>query len=562
MADIFISYSRKDSDQALMLADQLRTNGLTVWVDQHGIFGAEHWATEIVEGISSCSTFLVLLSPSSTESENVLKELTLAFEKQKRILPVELQSVSLPSSFEYPLAGLQRVAISDFPAILRAHKHGISKVLRKDSRKSLMILPFEDLSPASEDNTWFADGLTVELISALSNIKSLRIPDRRTSMEFKGFRGKTTEIARDLNVRYFIEGNVRKFSDQIKISVELLDIDTGDYLWQHSYRGQFKDIFEIQETLAREVVHGLELHLTSSEEQKVIAKRTENPLAYEHFLKAGEEIERNTKQGFERALYHYLEAGRLDVSFASAFIWGANAHLALYRSYDRNVMHLEEAERLIETGQRADPNDFESLSILSRLRMFQGRTEEAEKLAKKCVVVSPDGNSYFALGYFYYQTGRAIEAAAAYQECIHFRPNYLTAHWNLIAAYNRLGDHVAAKAAAGQAIPLFEKRLKLFPDDEHASVWLANIYFFDGRSEKVLELLESLKNVKDADSHYNLGCLAAKAGKLDLAMQYLMNARARGFVYVEAFRNDPDLDSLREREDFQTMIEELEGAHV
>ena len=119
MPDIFISYSRKDSTQALTLAERLRAEGLDVWIDRQGITGAEQWASEIVEGINACSTFAILLSEYSIASENVLRELTLASEKRKRLLPIALERVKLPSSFEYPLAGLQRVTISDFDAILR-----------------------------------------------------------------------------------------------------------------------------------------------------------------------------------------------------------------------------------------------------------------------------------------------------------------------------------------------------------------------------------------------------------------------------------------------------------
>src|ERR1035437_1872708 len=164
MPDIFISYSRKDSAQAEQLAEQLTSAGLSCWIDKSGIVGGEKWATEIVEGIRACTTFIILLSPNSIGSENVLRELSLASEKRKRVLPVDLEPTVLPASFEYPLAGLQRVAISEFDRIVHAHKHGVERVIHKDERKSLMILPFEDHSPA-QDNEWLANGVVSELIS-------------------------------------------------------------------------------------------------------------------------------------------------------------------------------------------------------------------------------------------------------------------------------------------------------------------------------------------------------------------------------------------------------------
>src|SRR5437667_12838189 len=85
------------------------------------------------------------------------------------------------------------------------------------SRKSLMILPFQDLSPTG-DNGWFADGIVSELISALSNIKTLRLVDIEITKEFKTYRGQLTAYAKEMNIRYFVQGDVRKFGDQIKIA--------------------------------------------------------------------------------------------------------------------------------------------------------------------------------------------------------------------------------------------------------------------------------------------------------------------------------------------------------
>jgi TolB-like protein/Flp pilus assembly protein TadD len=557
MPDVFISYSRKDSAHALELAEKLRASGVEIWIDKRGIEGAEHWAKEIAEGIRSCSTFLILLSPQSVVSEHVLRELSLAVEKRKRILPVKLMATELPASFEYSLAGLQRVAISDFEGILRAHKNGVDRVKIRDERKSLMILPLEDLSPASEDNEWFADGLTGELISALSNIKSLRIPDRKTSMDMKGFRGKTSEIARELDVRYFIEGNVRKFGDQIKISMELLDIDTGDYLWQHSYRGEFKDIFDMQEAVAREVVIGLKLHLTTEEEKKIRDHGTENSEAFALYLKAGEFVRRETKEGYEYALPLYLEAGRLDPSFAITLAWAANVHTSLYRAYDRNLDRLRAAEELLEQAQTIKPSLHDGLIILSNIRLLQGRLEEAESLARKFVEVEPENsNSHFALAYFYYHTHQPERAIAPYEESVQIRPDYLTAHWNLIAAFERADDEMGRVAAAERALPLFEKQIRLFPDDEQARVRYANLLFIAGRSEDASRALDKLTTVKDGDSLYNLACLAARLMNFDLAMRYLHNAIVAGFRNVDVFRTDPDLNPLRDREDFRRLVQD------
>src|SRR5271154_3113607 len=179
MADIFISYSSKDREQAEQLTELLASAGLSVWIDQSGIEAAESWSESIVDAIDSCRAFIVMLSPSSIQSPNVVKEVSLASEKRKKILPLDLEPVELPKNMQYALAGIQRAPMTNIDAVLRAlGKLGleatsaptITLVKETDGRKSLMILPFEDLSPTA-DNGWFADGLATELIAALSPIK-------------------------------------------------------------------------------------------------------------------------------------------------------------------------------------------------------------------------------------------------------------------------------------------------------------------------------------------------------------------------------------------------------
>src|SRR6187402_2242747 len=168
MADIFISYSSKDRAQAEQLVELLASAGLSVWIDKQGIDVATSWSGEIVDAIEGCKAFVVLLSPNSIASVNVVKEVSLAAEQKKKILPLDLEPVELSRDLKYHLAGIQRSAMTNIDAIIRAlDKFGLAAtsapvaphiVKETDSRKSLIILPFEDLSP-TQDNGWFADGL-------------------------------------------------------------------------------------------------------------------------------------------------------------------------------------------------------------------------------------------------------------------------------------------------------------------------------------------------------------------------------------------------------------------
>jgi TolB-like protein len=516
MSDIFISYSSHDREKAEQLTELLASAGLSVWIDNAALNAAASWSKEIVEAINGCKVFVVLLSPASLDSHNVIKEVALASEKRKKILPLDLEPVSLTSDFEYQLAGIQRAPMTNIDAIIRAlGKLGLEatkapelKVVKEtDGRKSLMILPFEDLSPTG-DNGWFADGIVSELIAALSNVKALKLADSQATKEFKRYHGQLTTYAREMGIRYFVQGDVRKFGDQIKIGARLLDIDTGDYLWQDSLRGEMKDIFDIQEAVAKKVTDGLNVILTSDEKQKLAERGTENAEAYELYLKASEYFTRQTKEGFQLAVQLWSEALALDPEYARGYASKANALANLYGGYDRNPKLLDEGLSLLQEAKRLKPDLRSVNGPLSVILMLQGKLEEAERIALDYVRSGPqDYLSHFSLGFFYMNTSQPAKAIAPYEESVKLKPDNLPTLFNLAIACNDAKEEAKQKQWALVAIPKFEKHLKLFPDDENKRVNHAVLLHFSGRDEDAIVAARKLDDLRDGNSLFNAACL-------------------------------------------------------
>ncbi len=564
--DIFISYSRKDSEQALTLAEKLRADGIQVWIDKHGIIGAEKWATEIVEGIKGCSTFILLISGNSVQSENVLRELSLASETRKRILPVEIERIELPSSFMYPLAGLQHVKILDFDKIVHAHKHGVEKVIRKDERKSLMILPFEDHSP-SQDNEWLANGIVSELISALSNVKSIRIADNQATKEFKKYSGQLTTYAKEMNFRYFVQGDVRKFGDNIKITARLLDIESGDNLWQESMKGTMDNIFDFQEEVALKVVEGLKVHLESDERKKLLERGTENAEVYELFMKAGEYGHRQTKEGTQLAVQLISEAIKLDRGYAQAYYFKALALAESYRSYDRTPALLDEAETLCKEALRLKPDLFAVYAPLANIYMHRGKLAEAEEAIREFIRKDPqNSSSHFRLGFFYDGTGQYAKAIAPYEEAVRLRPDYLVCLFNLVVACDGAGEREKCEHWATVALPHIERHLKLHPDDEGKRVGHALLLVLSGRTDDAHEAAMKLTNLKDGISLYNKACLLVRLGDRSEALRTFRKAIEAGFRdirHLKDFLTDENegvlaLAGTPEYEEVKWIVEEME----
>ncbi len=581
MPEIFISYSRKDSAQAELLAEMLGSAGLSCWIDKQGIDVATLWSGEIVDAIDGCKAFLVLLSTASTQSTNVQKEVALASERKKKILPLDLEPVALSRDLAYHLAGIQRTAMTNIDAIIRAlSKLGLEatgapqapKIVKEtDGKKSLMILPFEDLSP-SMDNQWFADGIVSELINALSNVKALHLCDAQATKEFKSYKGQLTVYAATMQVRYFVQGDVRKFGEQIKISSRLLDIETGDHLWQDSLRGEMKDIFDIQEAVAKKVVDGLKLHLTSEEKKKLAERGTENAEAYELYLKATEYFLRQTKEGFQLAVQLFTDATRHDPGFALAYASNANASTNLYRAYDRNPALLVEAESLCKEALRLKP-DLDAVYLpLSAIYMHQGKLAEAESTAREFIRKAP-GNflSHFSLGFFYGNTGQLAKAAAPFEEAVRIKPDDRAALSNLVLACSAgkeddpsNGDKCTKYAL--MALPVEERHLKLHPDDEDSQQQYASLLFRSGRKDDARAAALELKNLRDGSALYNTACLFGVLGDKPEALATFRKAIEAGFKNIRALKefltDDSDegiaqLAGTPEYEEVKRMVEKM-----
>jgi adenylate cyclase len=577
LPDIFISYSRKDSEQALQLAELLTSAGLSVWMDRSGIEVAMSWSASIVDAITECKAFILMLSPSSIESHNVIKEVSLASEKRKKILPLDLEPVTLPRELEYQLAGIQRAPMTNIDSVIRAlAKLGLEAtgapqpphiVKDSDGRKSLMILPFEDLSPTG-DNGWFADGLASELISALSSVKALRLADPQATKDFKRYQGTLPKYAHEMSIRYFVQGDVRKFGDQIKITTRLLDIETGDFLWQDTMKGTMNDIFEIQETVAEKVVAGLKVHLASDEKKKLSDKGTENAEAYELYMKSTEYVARHTKAGFQLGIELLTEAIKLDPGFARAHLSKANALVLFYRTYERTPALLDQAEALCKEALRLKDDLFIVYSPLSMIYIYRGQLAKAEEMAQEYIRKDPQNfYSYFTLGFYYSEIGQPLKAIAPYEETVRRRPGYLQGLFNLVSCCDRDGEQAKRVHWSSVALPYFERHLKLHPDDEAKRVQIALLLFWSGRIDDAHQAAMKLVDLKDGTSLYNTASLFSRLGDREEALRTFrkaMEAGFRGIRYLREFLEEDtegilSLQGTPEYEEVKLMVDRIEA---
>jgi adenylate cyclase len=371
-----------------------------------------------------------------------------------------------------------------------------------------------------------------------------------------------------MSIRYFIQGSVRKFGDQIKITSSLLDIETGDHLWQDSMKGTMNDIFDIQEKVAENVVEGLKVHLASDEKKKLAERGTENAEAYELVLKALEYFLRNTKEGYQLSAQLDSEAIALDPAYAMAYSSKANALAHLYRTYTHDPELLEEGLTLITEARVLKPDLWTVYNPLSIILQLQGKDDEAEAAAQEYIRNAPeDFLSHFALGFFYQNTGQYTKAIAPYEESLKRKPEALVTLFNLVLACSAAKQEEKRKHWSEIAIPLYEKRWKLFPDEEWNRVSHALLLHYAGRDADARAATRTLEGLRDGSALFNTACLQCILKDYSAGIQTFDKAIKAGFRDIRTIQSfldgeDDGIGTLKgtpEWEEMQAMVEQIEA---
>ena len=203
-------------------------------------------------------------------------------------------------------------------------------------KPSIAVLPFENLSDNPEQE-YFADGLTDDLITDLSQISGLFVIARNSVFVYKDQPLDIREVARELSVRYVLEGTVRRAGDHIRINAQLIDTETGGHLWANRFDRDASDVFAVQDEIIRHIVDALAIQPSTSEQQRLARLPTTDLEAYDYYLRA----EQATRTGFHlqlrEALRLYEKATALDPTFAEAFAADARTATVVMRSnYDKS----------------------------------------------------------------------------------------------------------------------------------------------------------------------------------------------------------------------------------
>jgi TolB-like protein len=566
-ADVCVSYSSKDRARVTQLVDHLRRSGVSVWIDQGGIDGATLWGEEIVEAIEGSKALILALSANSAESQNVVKEVSLALERKKSILPVNLEPVEVPKALRYPLAGIQHVSYhadataEDLQNVLRAlSRVGVMPEEKKPpapatpeaarvlDAKVIAVLPFINMSPDQESD-YFSDGLTEELIANLSRLKGMTVVSRMITMQYKGVKLNIQSIRRELGARYIVEGTVRRFRDDLRITADLMDLENATQLWAESFKGTMADVFDIQESVSAQIVEALMLKLTPNEKVVLSKRPTTNAEAFDLYLRARDYLYRLTKTNVHFAIQLFEKAIALDQRYAAAYAGLGEAYATMFQLFERKQEWLDHAIEFGLKGLMYDSTLSEAYSALAQAYYNKSNLEEAQEAAEKAVELSADNFiGYYILGRIHVTMDDYPAAADAFSHTITINPDFYSGYYHLSMAYERMGDTERAQQVSKRQLDFFPGYLARHPDDARAHMFFATVLAASGaREEAKFEGSTALElSPGDALMQYNAACLYARLSEPALAVAALRQALESGHAEFEWIKRDPDLDSIRE----------------
>ena len=397
----------------------------------------------------------------------------------------------------------------------------VDEQLELPAKPSIAVLPFTNMSgdPSQE---YFSDGLTEQIINGLCKVRNLFVIARNSSFAYKGKPVSVKQIAKELGVRYILEGSVQRAGDRVRITAQLIDATTNYHMWSETYDRDLEDIFSLQDEIMMKLISEMEANLTVGEQAHLWAKvyPTNSIAAYDKTMRAVDHMYKNTKQDLKKAIKLSEEAIELDDKSAIVFLHLGASHWFLLSSgwSKSSIESFEIAKRCaIKSIERSESYDMPH-SLLGSLYLIERRYDEAVKEAEKAVELNPNGaNAYAVLAFinlfkgdvnqslklfeialrlnpippswFYHNFALALfldgnypKAISACEKCIVVAPNSFYPYLYKAAAYTSLDRDKDADRAV-------KSLLKIYPS---FSIKTASKFFFR-KTDDLNTLLDALR---------------------------------------------------------------------
>ena len=423
-------------------------------------------------------------------------------------------------------------------------------------RRTIAVLPFVNMSGEAE-NEYFSDGISEEILNLLAKLPQLKVASRTSSFNFKGKQVGIPAVARELGVGTVLEGSVRRAGDRVRITAQLIEAGSDSHLWSETYDRELKDVFAIQDDIARSIVEALQVTLTPRERRSIQYVATSDPEAYDYYLRGRNYMYSMARRDYEHAIRMFDQAIKVDSKYALAYAGLADAYSHLYRYADASQANAERAERASGQAVVLDPDSAEAHASRGLALCIGEQYAEAEREFETASALNPNlFEAWYYAGLTAASQGQFEQAAERYRRACEVNPDDFQAPMLLAQAYASLGrGHDEMKVRLG-ALGTIERHLQLNPHDTRALYFGAQNLWRVGEHNKAMELAERAlgQDQEEPVVLYNVACFFVEQGDHERALELLERAVEMGWGDRAWLETDCDLDPLRDNARFQALL--------
>jgi serine/threonine protein kinase/Flp pilus assembly protein TadD len=424
------------------------------------------------------------------------------------------------------------------------------------SEKSVAVLYFENLSP-SKDDEYFRDGMTEDIITELSKIKELQVFPRAAVLAYRDKPVTGPQVGRELNAACVLSGSLRRAGNRLRITAQLIRAQTGHSIWAERYDRELKDVFEVQDEIARSISQALRIKLSPQEEKAIARKQTDNPQAYDYYLRGRQFFHQFRRKGFDYARQMFARAIVIDPHYARAYAGVADCCSFLYMYWDSVEDNLNEAEAASRKALELDPELAEAHAAGGLAFALKKDFDQAQKEFEAAIRLDP---KLYEAYYFYartsFQRGDLAKAAELYEQAAKLNPDDYQAVSLLVPVYHGLGRPAEAATTERRALQLVEKHTESHPDDARSLYLGAGILARVGEHGKSYEWATRALAIDPEETSilYNVACVYALLGRTEDALRCLAKVMEHGTFFKNWAAKDSDLDSLRSDPRFHALL--------
>ena len=427
--------------------------------------------------------------------------------------------------------------------------------------QSIAVLYFENLSGMKEDE-YLRDGITEDITTELSKINGLRTFFRANILPYRDKSVTAGQVGRELGASHVLAGSLRRIGNRLRINAQLIDATNEFPLWSERYDREMEDVFAVQDEIASKIAAALRITLSPQEQEALAAKPTENPHAYDLYLRGRNYARRVARQDLQIALQMYESAVALDPDFAVAHAGLANVCVQHFYYFERDHRWID---RAIAASEIAGAKGSDAPEI----RLAEAWLDFAEKRYDKVIdKMRLTLKKYPDLDGGYYLLGSALFESGQYQEVVDIMETALThagENYNTLLpianSLGALGKTDALNNFHHRMISTLAGHLKKVPEDARARVLLANCYAHQNRTEDAKREADMAMALRPDDTMilYNLACVFCLMNNAKDAIIALKKARDAGYSATAWARQDPDLALLHGDAEFESLFSSTEA---